>query len=75
MMAGVYSLGALADLLGRRRGFFASAALLGGAGLGSAFMPSYGVSALLVGLIGRSAVVVGGQQRVAAALVAGPRGP
>ncbi|KFM26335.1 Synaptic vesicle 2-related protein [Auxenochlorella protothecoides] len=43
MMAGVYTLGALADQLGRRRGFLTSALLLGVAGLASAFSPNYSV--------------------------------
>ncbi|KAK2075775.1 hypothetical protein QBZ16_001516 [Prototheca wickerhamii] len=41
MMAGVYSLGAISDHWGRRRGFLVSALLLGGAGLGSAFSRTY----------------------------------
>lgn len=43
--AGVYCLGVAADHLGRRRGFLASALLLGGAGLASAAAPSFVVSA------------------------------
>lgn len=43
MLLGVYSLGVLADHLGRRRGFLASALLLGVAGLASAMAPSFGV--------------------------------
>ena len=43
MLLGVYSLGAVADSLGRRRGFLASALLLGVSGLASALAPSFGV--------------------------------
>ena len=44
MLAGVSSLGALADAVGRRLGFLISAAVLGLAGLASAFAPSFAVS-------------------------------
>jgi MFS family permease len=44
MMSGVYSLGVLADTVGGRRGFLASALLLGAAGLASALAPSLPVS-------------------------------
>ena len=44
MLGGVYSLGVTADHLGRRRGFLASALLLGAAGLASAIAPSFWVS-------------------------------
>lgn len=44
MLLGVSSLGVLADHLGRRRGFLASALLLGAAGLASALAPSLMVS-------------------------------
>lgn len=43
MLLGVYTLGALADGIGRRRGFLASAALLGASGLSSALAPSFAV--------------------------------
>lgn len=43
MLLGVYTLGALADGIGRRRGFLASAALLGASGLASALAPSFAV--------------------------------
>ena len=43
MLAGVWSLGALADVVGRRHGFLLSAMLLGIAGLASAFAPSFKV--------------------------------
>lgn len=43
MLAGVYTLGALADAAGRRRGFLISATLLGAAGLASAVAPSFTV--------------------------------
>lgn len=43
MLAGVTSLGAISDHLGRRRGFLSSALLLGAAGLASALAPSFGV--------------------------------
>jgi hypothetical protein len=47
MLGGVYCLGAVADAFGRRRGFLASAVLLGAAGLASAAAPSFGVSGAL----------------------------
>ncbi len=43
MMCGVYTLGALADNQGRRRGFLASAVLLGASGLASSLAPSFAV--------------------------------
>jgi MFS family permease len=43
MLVGVYCLGAVSDGLGRRKGFFLSAALLGTAGLASAMSPSFAV--------------------------------
>ena len=46
MLFGVTSLGAVADQLGRRRGFLLSALILGGAGLASALAPSFGVRRL-----------------------------
>lgn len=42
MLFGVYSLGAIADAVGRRRGFLASALTLAAAGLASALSPSFG---------------------------------
>ena len=44
MLLGVNSLGAVADQLGRRRGFLLSALVLGAAGLASALAPSFAVS-------------------------------
>ena len=44
MLLGVNSLGAIADQLGRRRGFLVSALVLGAAGLASALAPSFAVS-------------------------------
>ena len=41
MLLGVYSLGAIADAVGRKKGFFLSASLLGGAGLLSALAPNF----------------------------------
>ncbi|KAL4425877.1 hypothetical protein ABPG75_009893 [Micractinium tetrahymenae] len=52
MLAGVYSLGLAADHLGRRRGFLASALLLGGAGLASAAAPSFTWLLLLRAVVG-----------------------
>ena len=46
MLAGVSSLGALADTVGRRLGFLISAVVLGLAGLASAFAPSFAVRRL-----------------------------
>lgn len=46
MLVGVNGLGALADALGRRRGFLVSACLLGTSGLASAMAPSFPVSCL-----------------------------
>lgn len=43
MLLGVNSLGAVADGLGRRRGFLLSALVLGAAGLASALAPSFAV--------------------------------
>lgn len=43
MLVGVYTLGAVSDAFGRRRGFLLSALLLGAAGLASAAAPSFGV--------------------------------
>jgi MFS family permease len=44
MLAGVYVLGLVSDQYGRRRGFLASALLLGAAAMASAAAPSFGVS-------------------------------
>lgn len=45
MLFGVSTLGVVADQFGRRRGFLASALLMGAAGLASAFAPSFTVRA------------------------------
>ncbi|GAB4823994.1 hypothetical protein N2152v2_011040 [Parachlorella kessleri] len=62
MLVGVYSLGALADSLGRRRGFLASALLLGVSGLASALAPSFGwllVGRAVVGLaLGGTPIII-----------------
>ena len=52
MMVGVSSLGATADVLGRRTGFLLSASVLGVAGLASAFAPSFAVLLLLRTVVG-----------------------
>jgi MFS family permease len=52
MMVGVYSLGLTADVLGRRKGFFLSASILGIAGAASAFAPSFGVLLFLRIIVG-----------------------
>ncbi|KAL4523356.1 hypothetical protein Ndes2526A_g08050 [Nannochloris sp. 'desiccata'] len=57
MMFGVCSLGMTADVLGRRKGFFLSAAILGIAGVASAAAPSFGVLLLLRTIVG---VALGG---------------
>lgn len=44
MLFGVSTLGVVADQYGRRRGFLASALLMGAAGLASALAPSFAVS-------------------------------
>lgn len=52
MLVGVYSLGAAADALGRRKGFLLSALLLGGAGLASAAAPSFWTLLALRAVVG-----------------------
>lgn len=52
MLIGVYTLGAASDALGRRKGFFLSAAVLGIAGLASAAAPSFAALLALRALVG-----------------------
>jgi len=52
MMIGVCSLGMAADVLGRRKGFFLSAAILSIAGLASAVAPSFGFLLLFRTFVG-----------------------
>ena len=63
MVVGVYGLGALSDAIGRRRGFFASALLLGAAGLASAAAPNFPVLLLLRAVVGMG---LGGERLVPA---------
>ncbi|KAL4859828.1 Organic cation/carnitine transporter 7 [Chlorella vulgaris] len=52
MLAGVYVLGLVSDQYGRRRGFLASALLLGAAAMASAAAPSFGWLLALRGVVG-----------------------
>lgn len=52
MLVGVYAMGALADTIGRKKGFLASALLLAAAGVASALSPSFTWLVILRGLLG-----------------------
>lgn len=52
MLIGVYAMGALADTIGRKKGFLVSALLLAAAGVASALSPSFTWLVILRGILG-----------------------